>query len=126
MMVDSDVIIWHMRGNLKARDLLDTNTGFYLSAVTYMEVVQGLRNKKELKAFKEALQFWQTKILQIDERISTKAMLYVEQYFLSHSLQLADALIGATAISYQLRLVTGNSKHYSVFRGLEISNFSPL
>ena len=126
MMVDSDVIIWHMRGNLKSRDLLDTNTRFYISAVTYMEVVQGLRNKKELKAFKEALQFWQTKILQIDERISTKAMLYVEQYFLSHSLQLADALIGATAISYQLPLVTGNSKHYSVFRGLEISNFSPL
>ena len=124
MIMDSDVLIWYARGNRKARTLLEANRGFYISVVTYMELLQGMKNKGELKAFKDALLFWQTKVLQIDETISTKAMFYVEQYFLSHSLQLADALIGATAVVHHGTLVTGNTKHYTVLKELELRKFS--
>jgi len=62
-----------------------------------MELVQGMRNKKELNSLRKALHIWNAKILYISEEISAKAMFFVEQYFLSHSIQLADALVGATA-----------------------------
>ena len=123
MLVDTDVIIWYMRDHPKAIELLDSNKGFLISVVTYMELVQGMKNKEELKALKTALKLWKVKILQIDETISTKAMFYVEQYFLNHSMQLADALIGSTAILHQLPLHTGNLNHFSVFKELEIFPF---
>ena len=47
-LVDTDVIIWYMRGNQKAADVLDNSTSIVLSAVTYMELIQGMRNKAEL------------------------------------------------------------------------------
>ena len=72
--------------------------GFSISVITYMEMVQGTRDKEELKHFKKALSILNVGILPINELISTKAMFFVEQYALSHSMELADALIGATAI----------------------------
>ncbi len=66
-----------------------------------------------------ALTLWKTKIVQIDDTISMKAMFYVEHYFLSHSMQLADALIASTAISQQLpcSLETSNIiEHYEILR----------
>ena len=88
-----------------------------------MELVQGLRNKKELNALRKALHGWKAQILYISEEISTKAMFYIEQHFLSHSMQLADALIGATAIAHGLPILTGNDKHYKVMKDLQIKKF---
>jgi hypothetical protein len=52
-------------------------------------------------------------------------MFYVEQYYLSHSLQLADALIGATTVSHGLQILTGNDKHYKIIKEIQISRFRP-
>jgi hypothetical protein len=52
-------------------------------------------------------------------------MFYVEQHFLSHSMQIADALIGATAIAYGFPILTANDKHYKVMKDLEIKKFVP-
>ncbi len=123
MLVDTDIIIWYMRDNKRAVKLLDNNTGFNISVITYMELVQGMRNNNELKSLKMALNYWKTKIVQINEIISSKAMIYQEQFFLSNSLQLADALIASTALTYQLPLHTGNTKHYRMFKDLVIHNF---
>ncbi|HDK43262.1 MAG TPA: VapC toxin family PIN domain ribonuclease, partial [Desulfobacteraceae bacterium] len=40
-------------------------------------------------------------------------------------MQLADALIGSTAIAYGLPLLTGNDKHYKVMKGIQIKRFRP-
>ena len=64
-------------------------------------------------------------MLYISEEISYKAMFYVEQHFLSHSLQLADALIGATAVAYGLPILTGNDKHYRIVKDIQIAKFRP-
>ena len=61
MIIDTDVIIWYMKNNLAAVELLDNGQGFYISVVTYMELVQGMRNKHELKALKEALRIGRQK-----------------------------------------------------------------
>ena len=36
MLVDTDVLIWNLRGNARAADRLDAMQGFLLSAATYM------------------------------------------------------------------------------------------
>ena len=125
MVIDTDVLIWYMRGNEKAFQLIENTDNFFISVVTYMELVQGMRNKKELNNLRQALHAWNTKILYISEEISAKAMFVVEQHFLSHSMQLADALIGSTAIAYGLPLVTGNDKHYKVMKEIQIKKFRP-
>ncbi len=125
MLVDTDIIIWHMRGNKKACELLSKNKGFKISVITYMELVQGMRNKKELALLRKALKMWETKIIYITEEISSKAMFYVEQHYLSHSVQLADALIGATSVAYDEPLITGNKKHYKIVKEIKLETFAP-
>lgn len=126
MIVDTDVIIWYMRNNDRAVSLLHDRIGFSISVVTYMELLQGLRNKQELRALKTALKIWRTTIIHIDETISTRAMVYQERYGLSHAMRLADALIAATAISHQKVLVTGNIKHYQFLSELDLNPFDPI
>lgn len=125
MLIDTDVLIWYMRGNDKAYQLIENSNNFFISVITYIELVQELRNKKELNHLRKALHGWNTKILYVSEEISVKAMFYVEQYFLSHSMQLADALIGATAIASGLPVLTGNDQHYKVMKDLQIKKFMP-
>ena len=49
MMVDTDILIWYMRGNPRAQDILEKEKDMAVSAVTYVELVQGMRNKHELQ-----------------------------------------------------------------------------
>lgn len=125
MLIDTDVLIWYMKGNKKAYNTIENLENFFISVVTYMELVQGMRNKTELNMLRKALNAWNAKILYISEEISVKAMFFVEQHYLSHSIQLADSLIGATAIAYGLPILTGNDKHYKIFKNLQLKKFRP-
>lgn len=123
MLIDTDVLIWYMRGNKKAYTTIEKQKGFLMSVVSYIELVQGMRNKRELKALRTAMRKWKAKLLYINEDVSVKAMFYVEQHHLSHSLELADALIAATAVVNGLSLLTGNDKHYKVLKELRLNKF---
>ncbi|MDA3790398.1 MAG: type II toxin-antitoxin system VapC family toxin [Desulfobacula sp.] len=125
MIVDTDVLIWYIKGNENAFEAIEDLNNFSISVVTYMELVQGMRNKNELNSLRQTLKIWNTKIIYISEDISAKAMFFVEQHFLSHSMQLADALIGATAISCGESILTANDKHYKVLKDLQIKKFRP-
>ena len=52
-------------------------------------------------------------------------MRLVEEHFLAHHLQLADALIAATAIEHKLANVTSNTKHFQSVKTLRIEAFKP-
>ncbi|MEA2103371.1 MAG: type II toxin-antitoxin system VapC family toxin [Candidatus Cloacimonadota bacterium] len=125
MIIDTDVLIWYLKGNEKAYKVIENENNFFISVVTYMELVQGMRNKKELNNFRKALHLWNAQVIYISEMISAKAMFYVEQYFLSHSVQLADALIGATAVACGTPILTANDKHYKIIKDLQIKKFRP-
>jgi len=125
VILDTDVLIWYMKGNEKAYEVIERSNTLFISVVTYMELVQGMRNKTELINLRKALLGWNAQILYITEEISAKAMFYVEQHYLSHSIQLADALIGATAIAYGFPLLTANDKHYKVLKDVQIEKFRP-
>lgn len=123
-LVDTDVLIWNFRGNPRAAKLLDGER-FALSAVTYMELLQGLRDKTELQTLRRALRFWQAETVHINEEISARAMFLVEEYALSHNMQMADALIAASALYLGSPLLTANDRHYRHITDLSIKLFRP-
>ncbi|OGW61038.1 MAG: twitching motility protein PilT [Nitrospirae bacterium RBG_16_64_22] len=122
-LVDTDVLVWFLRGNRKAADALERLDGFAISAVTYMELVQGMRNKEELRILRTATREWQTETLPLNEAISNRAVFYVEQHFHEANLRLADALIAATAVVNGMPLFTGNIKHYKMISDLSLKVF---
>jgi len=125
VLIDSDVLIWYLRGNKNAQKTIYANIPFKISIVNYIELIQGMKNKQELSVFQKYLKEWSVEILQINETISTKAMFFAEDYFLSHSMEFADAIIAATALEYQENLLTANNKYYSFIPNLQISKFRP-
>jgi len=122
-LLDADIIIWNWRGKSEAAALLDAARPFSLSAVTYMVLVQGMRNQREWQALQADLLLWQANILPITEAISTRAVSLVERHFRGHHLQLADALIAATALEHRLPLATSNIKHFKTVEGLKLKPF---
>lgn len=125
ILVDTDVLIRNLRGNERAADYLDSLGPFFVSAVTYMELVQGVRDKSELRILRRALHYWSASIVHVSDAISARASFLIEEHNLGDGLQLADALIAATALEHGLELVTANDKHYRPVAGLTITPFRP-
>ena len=125
VLVDSDVLIWTLRGNSKALAHLQSLPDWHISAVSYMELAQGCRNKPELARLKKGLAVHRTEIVPITPAISERAGALIDELALSHGLRLADALIGATAIEQGVTLLTANLKHFSAIEGLVVDAFIP-
>ena len=125
VLVDTDVLIWYMRGNLKAKKAIDRLGPFYISSVNYMELLQGIRNREELRVLRHFLTQRQVEIIHVSEEISQKALNYMEEYSLSHNLRMADAMIAATTVIFGVTLLTANSKHYVPIKGIQIKRFKP-
>ncbi len=125
MIFDTDVLIWYLRGDIQAKHIVEDNIPFSISVITYMELIQGMKNKEELKIFQKQFNKWNTDIIQIDKEISSRAMFYVQEYSLSHSMMLADALIAATVVQNSEKLLTANDKHYRFIPNIECLGFKP-
>ncbi len=123
MLVDTDVLIWHLRGYAQATRRLDQLAGLTLSAVSYLEILQGMRSKAELASINKMLERRSATVLPVSEPITRRAIVLMESLSLSHGLQMGDALIAATALEHEMRLLTGNVKHFSVVERLLIEEF---
>jgi predicted nucleic acid-binding protein len=123
VLVDTDVLIWHLRGVEQASVRIDALPNLVLSAMSYLELIQGMRNKAELSAVQKMLQLRRAQVLPLTPAITQRATALMEDLTLSHGLQAADALIAATALEHQLRLLTGNTKHFAPVPGITIEAF---
>ncbi|MBK7617015.1 MAG: type II toxin-antitoxin system VapC family toxin [Burkholderiales bacterium] len=124
MLVDTDVLIWHLRGYSQATRRLDQLSALTLSAVSYLEVLQGMRNKAEFIAVQKMLQRRQATMLPVTEAITRRATELMEAMTLSHGLQMGDALIAATALEHGLPVLTGNVRHFAAIPSLLIEGFA--
>lgn len=125
MLFDSDVLIWVLRGNVKAAKAVDDTESRAISIVTYMELLQGARDKREVRAIKSFLADLQFRTLPLTENTGHRASIYMEEYGSSVSLSMADALIAAAAVEANETLITGNDKHYKQIKDLELKRFRP-
>lgn len=122
---DTDVLIWVLRGHAKAADAVDATEARSIAVVTYMELLQGAHDKREVKAIKSFLADMQFRTLPLTENIGHRASIYMEEYGLTISISMADALIAATAIEANEQLITGNEKHYKAIKELDLKRFRP-
>ena len=125
MLVDTDVLIWHLRGYPQATRRLDELGALTLSAISYLEVLQGKRNKAELAAVQKMLKHRAATLLPVTEPITLRAIALMESITWSHGLQMGDALIAATALENGLPVLTANVKHFGAVDGLTVEAFLP-
>lgn len=74
---------------------------------------------------KKAFKSMDVGIIPINENMSMQAAQYVEDYALSDSMELADALIAATCVQRNEVLCTANDKHYKAVKELKLNIFRP-
>ena len=88
-----------------------------VSVVTISEVLAGVRKRREED---DAAIFWHlVKPLSMDAEISRRAGAFVRLYHVSHAVELADAIIAATAEHHGLALATLNVKQFPMFPRLK-------
>lgn len=125
LLIDSDVLVWLTRGHLGAAQRLQGISPWRISAVTYMELAQGCRDKIELDRLKKGLTARNTEVLPLTPAISGRAVDLIDSLSLSHGMRLADALIASTAIEHELTLLSANAKNFGTVGGLQLEAFMP-
>jgi len=121
-LVDSDILIAHLRGVTAARDWLEDarrDTGpLAISAISITEVAGGMRSaeRREVNRLLAAMQR-----VPISEPIAWRAAGFIRTYRRSHQgIGLGDYLIAGTADVEGLDLATLNVRHFPMFPGLEV------
>jgi hypothetical protein len=120
---DTDVLIWFLRGDAQAADLIESQADRALSVVSYMELVQGARSPAEVTAIRRMIRDGRFRLLPITEVLSYRAVGLVENYTVGHGLKVADALVAATALEAGLTLATGNVRHFRAIPQIELRSF---
>lgn len=120
MIFDTDVLISIGRKPGQLIAVLNSAEERAISAQTWMEWIQGARDKAELKAIRAFAKRVKMEIIPIDQAISHRAMYLVEEHGLRDGLQAGDAIIAATALIRDEPLFTLNLKHFKAIRGLDL------
>ena len=120
ILVDSDVLIAHLRGHDRARAWLlqaRRDTGpLGASVVSVVEVAGGMRapERREVTRFLASLH-----LFSVTDRIAWRAAELMRSHRRSHAgIGLGDYLVAATAEVEGLDLATLNVRHYPMFPGL--------
>ena len=112
VLVDSDILIEVFRGrngDIVSTWLELTDSAVLFSPVSAAELWAGAL-PREFDAL--ANLFRALTCVPIDADIGRQAGLYMQRYHRSHGVEIADALIAASAASIHARLWTRNRKHY--------------
>lgn len=125
VLFDTDVLIWIQRGNPRAAALVEKEAERCISVLTYMELLQGAREKRQHEYTLDFLHEFSFQILPLSENIGHRAAIYIEEYSLSHGLRAGDAIIAATATEIGLALCTTNVRHYRPIKELKLRAFKP-
>lgn len=112
-LIDTDIAIDHFHGHRAALEYftqtLVAGETLGISVISLTEILAGMRTGEKERT--ESL-FGLFAILEVDEGIARKAGEYMGLYRRSRQIELADALIAATAFVTGAELVTHNIKHY--------------
>ena len=125
MIFDTDIFIWIQRGNLKAARLMEKEEQRFLSLQTYLELLQGAKNKSQHLDTLAFLKDFDFKILPLTENIGHRAAVYVEEYAISHGVRAGDAIIAASAVEHNMQLCSSNAKHFKAIKELRLKVFTP-
>jgi predicted nucleic acid-binding protein len=122
ILLDSSILIELFRKKEKDKTLFyslaKSNKTLCISSITYYEI--GIGNRKL------HLDYWEKlsknlKIIPFDKECSDNAIsIYLDLLKKNKMIDLADILIGATAITHNIPIATLNEKHFNRIKALEI------
>ena len=120
ILVDSDVLIAHLRGVDAAREwLIDTRKTepLAISVISIAELVGGMRSVERREVWRLLASF---RAEPASEIIARRAGEMMRRYRRSHTgIGLGDYLIAATADVKGLQLATLNVRHFPMFKALQ-------
>ena len=114
-LIDTDIAIDHFHGNPAAfeyftQTLVEGET-LAMSVVSLTEILAGMRAGEQERTEK-LFNLFVIVDVDVDEQIAHKAGEYLNEYRQKHHMELADALIAASAFVVGAELITRNVKHY--------------
>lgn len=120
IVVDTSVLIDHLRGNEEARHAMRTavvaSERLVGSVLTKVEVLAGMRST-EREATRRLLSSLEW--IGVDDDLAERAGLLANQYLRSHpGVDPVDYVVAATAQRLESELWTRNLKHFPMFPGL--------
>jgi len=121
VIIDTDILIDAGRDIDEATDCLleiERKTSPAVSVITYMELIVGCRDNKELRELDRFIARFQ--VIRLNNRISDIASALLHSYRLSHGLYIPDALIAATAIFLEYPFVSKNQRDYRSIQELNL------
>jgi predicted nucleic acid-binding protein len=112
--VDSDVLIWHLRGEVKAAQMLrdlsaERGTELWTGALQRAEIVFFMRPAEEA-ATRAFLSRFKTE--PVTQAIVDRGAEFYRKWHPSHGTDVNDAILAATAAATGGRIHTLNVKHY--------------
>ena len=112
--LESDILIWHLRGRSEAKALLrslidGSGIELWIGAMQRAEVVFFMR-ENEVKNTMALLSLFKTH--PVDQAIVDQAGIYYRQFNPSHGIDPNDALLAATVLLYGGRIISQNISHY--------------
>ncbi len=117
MLCDTCVLIDFLKGrDQQLANFYQQSVLLFINPVIELELLQGARNKAELQQLEKKLQMF--RLLDMPQENFQLARELIKLYALSHGLRLADALIAASAMIYDLRLWTVNVNDFKYISGL--------
>ncbi len=127
MIFDTDIIVWVLRGHPGAIRLVEgvPLAERRISAISYLEVLYGCRDKLQLQQLVEHFSTKYSEIALVSETITSSALQIMERFALAHRPEATDVLIAATALNRGEVLATANVKHFDFIPGLVIKPFRP-
>jgi predicted nucleic acid-binding protein len=114
--IDSDVLIWHLRGERKALNLLKKlrdkeKMDLWTGAMQRAEVVFSMRPEEEEETLLFLSQF---QTASVDQQIVDQAGVFYRKWNPRNGMDINDAILTATAIQKGGKIYTLNTKHYTI------------
>jgi len=119
ILCDTCILIDFINGKNQAlSQLYAQNAMLFINPIIELELLQGSRNKNEMRYLEKKLEMFYK--LDMPSEVFQLARELIKIYALSHGLRLADALIAATALVYELTLFTLNTNDFKFIPNLQI------
>lgn len=117
---DTNILIELYRGNLLVKQQVEQmeDDVFYVSSITIAEFVVGAKDKADLKRIEKQLEKYTS--IPLNSDITEIFIKLFKTHTLSHRPGIADTLIAATALYYDLLLFTLNKKHFQFIPGIRL------
>ena len=112
-LLDTDILIWIIRGNQKIIDSLDAiihNNSTYISTISIAEVYKNIF-PSEIMSSDECI--YKNGIIALDDYMAKQSGLYWRDYNKQFkNLSITDCMIAATAKINRLSILTLNTRHF--------------